>query len=192
MNTCPFCNFDSMTNNVLLSDKNIPCNRLIFENKYCYSVLKPEQHTPGEALVILRKHFRDISDNISPEELSHIIIAAQKISRVMKCDLFNSNGFKPDKIYVSTLCDGIKHFHFHLMPRYPFTESDKKTFIRSFLQRDGSNAICRAISSEELGGFWYISEREKTFKESDYWKLGDSQKVTHLKNLAACLRNKLN
>ena len=110
----PFCDENLISTKVKFDTGNeIPCNRLIYENESCYAVLKPEQHSHGEALIILKEHVRDITDNIQPDLLSKFIITTQRIAQAMKCCLINEHNEKPEKIYTSTLCDGIQHLHFH-------------------------------------------------------------------------------
>lgn len=181
-----------MTTKVRFNDSDdISCHRLIFENDFCYAVLKPEQHTHGEALIIFSEHVRDITDNIDPNLLSKFIISTHKLAQAMKCCLINDLNEKPDKIYTSTLCDGIQHLHFHLIPRYPFTESDRSTFKERFIKRDGLEKIRHALDTNELGGYWYVAEREANHKESEYWGLSDKNKAKILECLASCMRNKI-
>ena len=189
---CPFCDRDLMTKKVPFNDSDdIPCNRLIFENDWCYAVLKPEQHTHGEALIIFSEHVIDITDNIDPTLLSKFIISTHKLAQAMKCCLINDLNEKPDKIYTSTLCDGIQHLHFHLIPRYPFTESDRNTYMKRFFIRDGRKKVQRALDKNELGGYWYVAEREENHKNSEYWSLPDKTKAKKLECLASCMRGKI-
>ena len=189
---CPFCDKDLISKKVKFGDGNeIPCERLIFENSSCYAVLKPEQHSHGEALIILKEHVKDITDNIQPELLSKFIISTQRLAHAMKCCLTNELNEKPEKIYTSTLCDGIQHLHFHLIPRYPFTEADRNTFRRIFKDRDSDEDIQHAIDINELGGYWYVAEREANHKKYEYWQLPDKNKAKILENIAACMRTKI-
>lgn len=188
---CPFCDKLLMTTKVRFNDQDIACRRFIFENDTCYAVLKPEQHTHGEALIILSEHVRDITDNIDPELLSKFIVSTHKLAQAMKCCLINDRNEKPDKIYTCTLCDGIEHLHFHLIPRYPFTNSDRKTFEDTFSKRDKPSAIRYALDINELGGFWYVAYREANHKKSEYWNLSDDKKANCLESLASCMRKKI-
>ena len=51
-------------------------------------------------------------------------------------------------------------FALSLIPRYPFTETDRNTFRRIFLKRDGKEKVQNALDINELGGYWYV-EKEK-------------------------------
>jgi diadenosine tetraphosphate (Ap4A) HIT family hydrolase len=42
-----------------------------------------------------------------------------------------------DRVYVATLCDGVEHLHYHLIPRYP-------TDIRGFAFVGQREFACRA------------------------------------------------
>lgn len=189
---CPFCNKDLMTKKVKFNDSGeISCHRLIFENDFCYAVLKPEQHTHGEALIIFSEHVRDITDNIDPNLLSKFIISTHKLAQAMKCCLINDLNEKPDKIYTSTLCDGIQHLHFHLIPRYPFTELDRNRYKEIFSKRDKPEDIQKMLDNNELGGYWYVAEREANHKKTEYWNLSDKNKAKILECLASCMRGKI-
>ncbi len=70
----------------------------------------------GHALVIPRTHATDLHE-IAPEDLAHVMVAAQRLARRMMdqlgCEgvtLWNSAGRVAGQV--------ILHFHVHLIPRY--------------------------------------------------------------------------
>ncbi|KKK93602.1 hypothetical protein LCGC14_2691230, partial [marine sediment metagenome] len=94
----------------------------------------------------------------------------------------------PKKIYVGILCDGTPHLHTHLIPRYPFTPEDKEKYKEYFLERDGEIEILNKIKKNDLGGYWYVFERERTFYKSSYGLKEPEEKVKILERLANDLR----
>ena len=188
---CPFCNRNSMMEEVPLNGTIERCKRWIYKNKHCYAVLKPEQHTIGECIVILRRHKKDITDNISIEEMSDFIKTINLIAKSIKNIAHNERGEKPERIYVGILCDGTgtEHLHAHLIPRYPFTEDDETKYKEYFIQRDGEIEILKKIKRKDLGGYWYIFDKEQTFYKSQFGQKPKKKKVEFLEELADKLRN---
>ena len=164
------------------------CDHAIYEDRFCYAVLAVEPYTIGHTLVILNKHKRDIVDDISTVYLSKFMNAIQKVSRRLMESAENEHQGRPDNVYVCILCDGVKHFHAHLLPRYPFTKRDKATYRRRFSKRDGKEEVNRKIAKEDLGGFWYVAEREITWKESEFGKKTSAERAKFLEELARKLR----
>ncbi len=95
-----------------------PCKRWIFKSEYCYAVLKPEQHTIGDSIVILNNHKKDITDNISSKDLCEFIKTINIVATRIKNIAQNEGSERPERIYVGILCDGvaIQHLHAHLIP----------------------------------------------------------------------------
>ena len=72
--------------------------------------------TPGHALVIPKRHARDIFE-LSEEDASHVIQACQKVAQIIRSrlgplgiNLVNNNGASADQSQF--------HFHVHVIPRY--------------------------------------------------------------------------
>ncbi len=89
------------------------CDRWLHKDQYCIVTLDPAQLSRGHALAILRTHRNDVLDPALTQKEHHALVdAVQKIARLMKERL------SCDRVYVATLCDGIEHLHYHLIPRY--------------------------------------------------------------------------
>ncbi|VVB89143.1 HIT domain protein [uncultured archaeon] len=191
---CVFCRIKGLLEEIPQKSGNntIPCKRGIYEDDYCIATLAPEQYTKGHTLLILKNHRVDIADtNISREELSGFIDALNKLAIHLKGKLQDYENNVPQRIYIAILCDGIEHLHAHLIPRYPFTDADGNIYEKLFLERDGRKNINRKIEKDELGGFWYIAEREKNYKKSEFWNKSDEERAKYLEEFAGKLRMSL-
>jgi len=159
------------------------CNRgLKHKSRYCIATLCPEQLTKGHTLVILKKHMADITSISDKVILGDMLSFISKISNVLKTKVINEKGENPDRIYVCTLCDGVEHLHFHLIPRFPFSSEDKINYIRQIIQRDGIGDTINAVIEGKMGGFWYLALREA---RQSYDKMCDKQKLIRIKELEA-------
>ncbi len=126
---CVFCKEGrkGLTQKVLIEDpktrhsKTLDCNRGFYDkSKHCIITLAPEQYSLGHTLVILQQHAKDISDDlITQEEYIDMCNTIKEVSILLK------NKLGAERIYVCSLCDGVEHLHFHLIPRY---ETDVKGF----------------------------------------------------------------
>ena len=95
------------------NNRMVNCNRWIYKNDYCIVTLDPTQLSMGHAIAVLWNHSEDITDaNLLGKEHHELIDAIQKVARRMKQKL------QCERVYVATLCDGIKHLHYHIIPRY--------------------------------------------------------------------------
>jgi diadenosine tetraphosphate (Ap4A) HIT family hydrolase len=188
--SCPFCKRCSIMTSAPIDGTIRPCNRWIYKSDHCYAVLKPEQHTIGDSIVILNKHKKDITDDISPIELSDFMNTIKIVATRIK-NVARNNNMPPDRIYVGILCDGveIQHLHAHLIPRYPFTPDDEAKYKDFFIQRDGENEIMKKIKRRDLGGYWYIFDKERTYYQSEYGQKDTKDKVIFLEKLANSLRS---
>ncbi len=116
--TCSLCRpeEDLTTRAPLLKDLTnsfLPCERWLYKDKTCIVTLVPEQYSKGHAIAVLRTHRRDILDDELTDQEHHALVdATQRVGRLMKQRL------SCDRVYVATLCDGIEHLHYHLIPRY--------------------------------------------------------------------------
>ena len=89
---------------------------VIFENNHVLSFLDINPVNFGHTLVITKKHYGDFI-SVPKNELGYMIKAVQIISGVvktkLKCDGFNiiiNNGIAAGQT--------VKHFHFHIIPRF--------------------------------------------------------------------------
>lgn len=136
---CVFCKAgrDGLTKRIPIEDpktrqsETLNCNRGFYEkSEHCIVTLAPEQLSLGHTLVILRQHAKDMSDDqVTHEEYVDMCNTIKEVSILLKSKL------GAERIYVCSLCDGVEHLHFHLIPRY-------KT---------------------DVSGFNFIGDREKLF-----------------------------
>ena len=191
-NDCKFCNADGKADKEKLKNElpgSIPCKTDIYDdNEYCFAILCPEQYTIGHTLLLLEKHRTDITDNIPLEELVGFITAIHKVAKHLKAVAENQQGNHPERIYVGILCDGIEHLHAHLIPRYPFSKDDKQTYIDLFSERDDEEKARNVAENGDIGGFWYVSEREKNWGKTQFGQKQGKEKVKYLQDLAEKLR----
>ncbi len=172
MNDCPFCTPEILR------------GRTFYEDAYCFATLSREPYTWGHSLVILRAHAEDITADIPEVALAAFTSAIHKVSRRLKERLRNEAGQAPERIYVSTLCDGVHHLHAHLIPRYPYDAEDFAAYREIFAPRDGEEAVGKAIANRDIGGFWYIARREATFKSSSFQQSPEETRSAQLAALA--------
>lgn len=72
--------------------------------------------TRGHALVIPRRHSRDLMD-IDPEDLRHTSLSAQRLGRRMG-DTLDAAGFNLLNASGAAAWQTVFHFHIHVIPRY--------------------------------------------------------------------------
>ncbi len=167
------------------------CVRWVFQNDSCVAVLDPNQYTIGHTIVIVKSHRDDIADDTITEKEKHDFISAiHEVSKILISGVTNERRKHPERIYVASLSDGVKHLHAHLIPRYPFTKTDEKAYSTYFLLRDGELSIENKFRSGDLGGFWYVTEREKIYYKTKYWRQSIEKRAKSLNNLAARLRKR--
>lgn len=160
--SCTFCRIGVKGLAELIPSKEnggvqISCRRKIYEDSLCLAILAPEQYSKGHTLVVLKAHREDIADpNLSEEELAGFVSVIHAVAINIKKVLH------PERIYSSVLCDGVKHLHAHLIPRY----------------------LC------DQTGFGFIGKRESEYNlgTSDFWKKSDAERVGCLEKLASELR----
>lgn len=146
MTDCVFCKPDfSKFQNI---------DRKFYEDDHTIAVLAPGQDVPGYSLVILKKHHRDITDDFNPLELMHLMKTVNLISQALKkvCDA--------KRIYLASLCDGVEHLHFHLVPRREWTKRDYYNYYQYFWDSRGEDTF-RYIRENRIGGFWWLAEFER-------------------------------
>jgi histidine triad (HIT) family protein len=72
--------------------------------------------TPGHALVVPRTHSADLLE-ISSEDLTATVLAAQRLSRRMK-DVLDADGIDLINACGAAAWQTVFHFHIHVVPRY--------------------------------------------------------------------------
>jgi histidine triad (HIT) family protein len=90
--------------------------QIVAEDERTVSFMDIAPGSPGHALVIPRRHARDLWE-IEPEELAAVMEAAQRLALRMPerlgadgVNLLNSNG--------AAAWQTVFHFHVHVLPRY--------------------------------------------------------------------------
>jgi histidine triad (HIT) family protein len=89
---------------------------VIDSDEHTISFMDINPATRGHALVIPRRHSRDLMD-IDPEDLRHTTIAAQRLGRRMEGTL-DAAGFNLINASGTAAWQTVFHFHFHVIPRY--------------------------------------------------------------------------
>lgn len=107
---CLFCDF--------IKDKSRE-KQFLYEDEKSYVMLDDFPISKGHSLVILKNHVADIS-SVKSEDAEELGRITALIAGALQ------DAFTPKKIYVVSLCEEVKHFHYHLIPRY---EEDKKGFV---------------------------------------------------------------
>jgi histidine triad (HIT) family protein len=72
--------------------------------------------TPGHALVVPRRHAKDLLE-IEPEELSAVALAAQRLARRVH-DRLGADGVNLLNSLGRAAWQTVFHFHIHVIPRY--------------------------------------------------------------------------
>jgi histidine triad (HIT) family protein len=96
-------------------DGELPSEK-VYEDEHTVAVMDINPWTRGHAVVIPRRHAKDVFE-ISDDDLSAVIHAAKRLATMMRdtlgCDgvnLLQSNG--------AAAWQTIFHLHFHVIPRY--------------------------------------------------------------------------
>ncbi|MFH1656446.1 MAG: HIT family protein [Candidatus Nealsonbacteria bacterium] len=187
---CIFCD--------LIENDEFPEYQLIDKkDEFCIIILEKNQYTKGHTLVILKNrikgnHIKDISDeNFTNEEMAGFIKTIHMTSKTLKKNLKDDDGRPPERIYVSILCDGTKHLHAHLIPRYCFTEEEKSEYRNFFERRDGQKQVREDIKNNNIGGFWYMFIKERDFNMSSFGKKSETEKEEEFKKIIKEVKGEL-
>jgi diadenosine tetraphosphate (Ap4A) HIT family hydrolase len=151
-----------------------------------YAVLAGDQYTLGHTLVILGSHRRRITDcSLTESELGALSRGLKKVA----CRLKDVLGAKA--IHVLSLCEGEEHLHFHLIPRYSYTDEEKLFFSCKYSEREKGNPdFADDVKTGKIHGMWYAAYHEMKFKTSEFWKHSVEARVMELQELAECLRDR--
>jgi diadenosine tetraphosphate (Ap4A) HIT family hydrolase len=111
----------------------VSCDRWLYKDNYCIVTLNPIQLSMGHAIAILWNHSDDITDGSLLNEEHHALINAV---RHVACSI--KQKLLCERVYVATLCDGVKHLHYHIIPRYQ-TDTSGFAFVgqREFAHQNG-------------------------------------------------------
>lgn len=87
---------------------------IIFEDEFVCCFLDKFQIHEGHVLVVPKEHAPEFTD-VSPESLSAVILAAQKVTRVLEAQL-GSDGITV--FQEGGLFKDVEHYHMHIVPRF--------------------------------------------------------------------------
>lgn len=93
----------------------IPSTR-IYEDEGAVAFMDINPGTRGHALVIPRRHFRDIHD-VDPEVLAHVVKVAQRVAGAARTALA-ADGVNLVQSSGAAAFQSVFHIHFHVIPRY--------------------------------------------------------------------------
>jgi len=105
MEECVFC---KMSNGTILIEK-------ISENRNFFSVLDINQKIEGHALVISKKHFKNILG--MPSSLGGELVDCIKSTSMKLMERYHVNGFNIINNNFESAGQLIHHVHFHILPR---------------------------------------------------------------------------
>ena len=92
----------------------LPCYK-IYEDDKVLAFLDIMPRAPGHALVLPKAAVRNLLD-ISPEDLAHVIMVAQKIAKV-SMETFGADGVTIQQFNESAGGQVVFHLHVHVIPR---------------------------------------------------------------------------
>jgi len=207
---CPFCIVKGRFDNIYMSDYEENNGEIKIENGawidyeqdkkdnfLWYAILCPEQYTKGHTLIISGPRINDENESlecikrifdIRSDELQTLMSGISKVANRLKEKLKGV-----ENVILISLNE--KKDHFHLIPRYPYKEKEKKFHSKNFYKRDYNTedelkqAWENDPSGKELHGIWYYAYREQTFKDRKYWKKPPEERAKVLNQLASELRN---
>lgn len=92
---------------------------VIYEDQHTLAFLDIRPANPGHALVIPKRHARDLLD-VDPADLTHVMNTVQRIVRAIDVAL-QPDGINLIQANRSAAFQSVFHFHVHVIPRW---ESD--------------------------------------------------------------------
>ena len=189
---CPFCNVSRKFTHThfegLREDQ--PCEAWIDYDKdktgrfLWYAILSGEQYTQGHTLLILGPHRNKITDcSLTVLELGALVVGLKKVACRLRDIL------EIETVHVLSLCEGQKHLHFHLIPRYPYSKKEKKFYVSHYSKREENNPnFANDVSNGNIHGMWYTAYHEMKFKNSKFWRHPEDR-TRELQDLAKRLRD---
>lgn len=106
MENCIFCK---------IANKEIP-GKIIYEDDICISFLDLSQTTDGHALVVPKKHYKNILE-VDDDVLGHLIKVTKKLANQIVTNL-NASGVNILTNANEAAGQTVMHFHIHIIPRY--------------------------------------------------------------------------
>jgi histidine triad (HIT) family protein len=89
---------------------------LLDSDEHTLSFMDINPATPGHALVIPRRHSRDLRE-IEPDDLRHTVAASQRLARRIT-ETLDPAGFNLLNACGAAGWQTVFHFHIHVIPRY--------------------------------------------------------------------------
>lgn len=102
MDNCIFCK---------IAKGEIP-SKIIYEDEIVKAYLDINPTSTGHTLIIPKKHFTDL-DDIDIETISHIMVVAKKIKKLLE-DRLGARGIK--LVQNNGCLQEVKHYHLHIIP----------------------------------------------------------------------------
>ena len=99
--TCIFCRIVA---------KEAPAH-IVHEDDRCLAFLDRRPVTPG-ALMVIPKHHVDQFCDLEDQDAAHLLLVAQRISRMMRTEL------KPRRVGLAVAGFGVPHAHLHVIPMH--------------------------------------------------------------------------
>lgn len=117
----------------------LPCHK-IYEDDNVFVFLDIMPRAPGHTLILPKAPARNIFD-VGPDDLSHVIRAAQKVARAaMKA--FDADGISVQQFNEQAGGQVVFHLHMHVIPRKagvplkpPATEMEKPEVLKAHAEK---------------------------------------------------------
>jgi len=199
---CDFCRIEERCSKTYFSKEKEGENKedciswIDFEKKdgeyQWYAVLSGDQYTKGHSMVILGCHMNKITELISDdgkkkEKLLAMMEGINRVSETLKKKL------NAQAIHVLSLCEGMEHLHFHLIPRYCYTDDEVQFFKENFARREAKTnqleKFIKNVERKEIHGMWYAGYHEMNYVFSDYNQKTKKERAKELEILAETLRS---
>ena len=95
----------------------------IAETETTYAFMDIQPGSDGHLLVVPKRHSTDLRD-IPPEDLTAVVLEAQRISRNV-FDVWDASGVNLLNCCGSDAWQSVFHFHMHVIPRYRDKDRDR-------------------------------------------------------------------
>ena len=89
-------------------------SKTIYEDEILLVIMDVNPRSNGHVLIIPKKHYQDLYD-IEESVLNHIMKTSKKIAKLLT-DKLNCKGITLEEN--NGICQEVKHFHLHMIPRY--------------------------------------------------------------------------
>lgn len=97
-------------------NQEIPAHK-VYEDEKVLAFLDIQPVNPGHTLVIPKTHYQNLEE-ISEEDLTHLIIAVKKVAQLLK-DKLQISGYNIHENNDPVAGQVVPHLHFHIIPRVP-------------------------------------------------------------------------